>query len=115
MKIHNIKILEKYAGDVLAKKKTFEIRYDDRGYEVGDVIIFNVVDTSNKPKEHTLNNIVWKIIYILDDFDGLRNGYVAMSIKELNGFEILMLAQELYANTKNVYQSINERRKENEI
>lgn len=108
MKIHNIKILEEYARDVLAKRKTFEIRYNDRDYQVGDIIIFVVVDTNNKLKKHSLNNAVWKITYILDDFYGLRNDYIAMSIEEMSGIEILLHAQKLYAETKNTSELTND-------
>ena len=45
MKIHELKILPQYFEKVLDGSKTFELRKDDRGYEVGDILIlkeFNV-------------------------------------------------------------------------
>ena len=44
MKTHNLKLRMDFCDDVLRGKKTFEIRYNDRGYQVGDLIKFRAVD-----------------------------------------------------------------------
>lgn len=41
MKIHKIKENIKYFADVLTGVKTFEIRKNDRDYEVGDILIMS--------------------------------------------------------------------------
>ena len=38
MKIHELKIQPKYFTEVLYKRKNFELRKDDRNYQVGDLI-----------------------------------------------------------------------------
>lgn len=43
MTTHRLKIQEQYADAVLNGTQTFEIRKNDRGYEVGDKIVFDVV------------------------------------------------------------------------
>lgn len=43
MATHRLKIQEQYADAVLNGTKTFEIRKNDRGYKVGDEIVFDVV------------------------------------------------------------------------
>lgn len=43
MTTHRLKIHEQYANAVLNGTKTFEVRKNDRGYEVGDKIVFDVV------------------------------------------------------------------------
>lgn len=50
--IHKIKIEKPYADAVLSGDKTFEIRYDDRGYQKGDVIEFNVIDNNDIEINH---------------------------------------------------------------
>ena len=39
MKTHELKILPKYFGDVADGAKNFEIRRNDRDFEVGDILI----------------------------------------------------------------------------
>lgn len=39
MKVHYLKIAPEYFEAVISKRKRFEIRKDDREYEVGDVIV----------------------------------------------------------------------------
>ncbi len=41
VKCHNVKIESKYFEQVLSGFKTFEIRFDDRGYEEGDFIVLH--------------------------------------------------------------------------
>lgn len=43
MKTHRLKVFIKYADAIMNGTKTFEIRKNDRGYEVGDKIVFDVV------------------------------------------------------------------------
>lgn len=42
--IHRLKILDIFADDILVGNKTFELRYNDRNYQKGDLIRFVVVD-----------------------------------------------------------------------
>lgn len=42
--IHELKIKEKYWRDVWNGKKSFEIRKNDRGFKIGDVIRFIPID-----------------------------------------------------------------------
>lgn len=66
--------------------KTFEIRKNDRGYRVGDKIVFDVVTNEGyavgEAARHPLNGEVYRIDYILDDFEGLAQKYVAFAISK---------------------------------
>ena len=42
--IHKIKILEQFADEIISGNKNFEIRKNDRGYQKGDLIRFEVAD-----------------------------------------------------------------------
>ena len=77
MTTHRLKIQEQYAGAVLNGTKTFEIRKNDRGYEVGDKIVFDVVTN-----EGYAVGAAYRIDYILDGFEGLAQKYVAMAISK---------------------------------
>ena len=63
-----------------------EVRKNDRGYEVGDKIVFDVVTNKSyfvgEAARHPLNGATYRIDYILDDFEGLAQKYVAMAISK---------------------------------
>lgn len=77
MTTHRLKIQEQYADAVLNGTKTFEIRKNDRGYEVGDKIVFDVVTNEGyavgAAARHPLNGAAYRIDYILDGFEGLAD------------------------------------------
>lgn len=77
---HNIKINKEYADSVLNGDKTFEVRYNDRGYQKGDYVIFNVVDKHGEIN-HELNNKRYVITYVLTGF-GLQSDWCVFAIKE---------------------------------
>ena len=59
---------------------------NDRGYRVGDKIVFDVVTNEGyavgEAARHPLNGEVYRIDYILDDFEGLAQKYVALAISK---------------------------------
>lgn len=81
---HSMKIYERYADAVCSGKKTFEIRCeDDRVFEVGDRLMFSVIDKDRKPVlSHALNRIPYKVTYVLRG-NGLAEGYAALAIKAI--------------------------------
>ena len=86
MTTHRLKVFAKYADAIMSGAKTFEIRKNDRGYEVGDKIVFNVVTNEGyavgASARHPLNGATYRIDYILDGFEGLAQKYVAMAISK---------------------------------
>jgi len=78
---HNLKIEQRYLINILQGKKSFEIRFNDRDFQVGDKIRFmplesevvNVCDVC--PGQHP----DFEITYIHSDAF-LQHGYVCMSI-----------------------------------
>ena len=76
----NLKILPKYADEVLRGEKTFEVRLNDRDFKPGDIFKFTVVDKDGKWVPHRLNDKKYRIGYVLKDFDGFAPGYVAFSM-----------------------------------
>ncbi len=80
--IHRLKILDIFADDILEGNKTFELRYNDRNYQKGDLIRFVVVDKGGYVSRHPLGRELFQIIYFLEGW-GLKDGYVALGIQRL--------------------------------
>lgn len=76
---HVLKIKDEYYEAVASGFKRFEIRKDDRGYQVGDTIRFTDLDGNQRRG-------VWAITYILRDCPqyGLKEGYAILGID--NGY-----------------------------
>lgn len=88
MKTHRLKVFIKYADAIMSGAKTFEIRKNDRDYEVGDKIVFDVVTNEGyavgSAARHPLNGTTYRIDYILDGFEGLAQKYVALAISKVD-------------------------------
>ena len=75
-KTHYLKILPNYFTDVINGVKRFELRKNDRGFKVGDVVILRCY----KDGYYDGFNIRTKIIYMLEDFTGLQPGYCILGL-----------------------------------
>ena len=86
MTTHTLKIQKQYADAVLNGTKTFEIRKNDRNFKVGDKIVFEVLANEGydvrAAARHPPNGAFYRIGYILDDFEGLAQKYVALAISK---------------------------------
>lgn len=80
MAVHRIKLREEYADAVYSGEKTFEIRYNDRGYQKGDEIIFHVVDGAGISCSHRINHVLFEITYLIHGF-GLKEDWCVFSIR----------------------------------
>lgn len=74
---HDLKIAFKYFYSVLIGNKNFEVRYNDRNYKVGDILQLYEVDSDGRK---TGDSCIRKVIYILDDSDYLKEGYVILGL-----------------------------------
>ena len=85
MKMHVLKINILYLLDILYHGKSFEIRKDDRGYEVGDLIHF--VDANGNEFTESFDKLVFRITYILRDVPqyGLDKAYCILAIEAIKG------------------------------
>lgn len=81
MKLHELKIKEEYLLEVALGNKTFELRKNDRDYQVGDLIHFNLTNG----KEYSYGKDIYQITYILKDVPqyGLDKEYCILAIKKL--------------------------------
>lgn len=81
MKIHELKIAPKYYKEVLAGFKKVEIRFNDRDYQVGDVLFLN--EWSRVTKRYTGSQIRRKVAQVYKDMPGLKGNYVLLQIEKI--------------------------------
>ena len=83
MKTHDLKTWPEFFEKVATEDKTFEMRLNDRGYAVGDVLKLREFDPSSGA--YSGRWIEKEVSYVLDGgkdgFLGLRPGWVVMSIR----------------------------------
>lgn len=74
MKTHELKIKPKYFDDVISGKKNFEIRKDDRDYEVGDLITLKEYENGHYTGIEAINIPIRYILRNASEY-GLKEGY----------------------------------------
>lgn len=85
--IHDLKCWEEFYELIESGAKTFEIRDNDRNFQVGDVL--HLREYLKWDMAYTGRSLDVEVTYILsDDFIGLREGYVAMQIRMMNEQEV---------------------------
>jgi hypothetical protein len=80
MKVHELKCWPEFFAAVQRWDKMFEIRHNDRSFEVGDVLLLQEWDPATK--EYTGSSVERRISYITDFPSGLRDGYVCMGLHD---------------------------------
>lgn len=82
-KVHDVKLGITFFDDVKTGRKTFELRKNDRGYKEGDIIVMH----EYKDGTTTGRTIEKKIVYMLEDFTGLEDGYCILGLGEVKAGE----------------------------
>jgi len=91
--LHLLKIRQCFLCHILEGQKTFEVRKNDRDFQVGDTICFlPLKDEHYNVYEHISPIPRYQIKYILSGFEGLEEGYVCLAIEPIdsdlgNGFK----------------------------
>lgn len=81
MKKHILKIKFEYAVDILKNGKNFEARLNDRNYEKGDLVKFDVIDCFGT--KMGMDMPIYKITYVLYGGQyGIAEGYCVFGIEE---------------------------------
>ncbi len=80
---HSIKIEQKYLVRILTGEKLFEVRLNDRDYQVGDTLHFLPLENKDGVNAYDIRSPLpeYKITYI-HNFLGMADGYVVLGIKE---------------------------------
>ena len=79
--IHELKILPEHFWPVVNKEKLAEIRYNDRGFEIGDYLKLKEWDESKM--EYTGKIVVRMVIHVAD-LSAFKDGYVLLSMRPLD-------------------------------
>jgi DUF971 family protein len=107
---HELKTWPEFYRAIQENKKTFELRYNDRNYQVGDELLLREFEPCHSCKgkgrvcvEHanddidftdckecggsggryTSHSMLYRVTYILRDHPGIRSGYVIMGLYNL--------------------------------
>lgn len=83
--LHQLKIKQCYLCHILEGTKTFEVRKNDRDFQVGDWIKFLPLEDENYNAYDIKSPIPgYRINYILSDFAGLQQNHVCLAITPVN-------------------------------
>jgi len=74
--IHKLKIKHEYLMDIDSGIKTFEVRKNDRNYQLGDILNLNSIDELGLKFSMDV-----KVVYILDDSNYTKDDYVILGIE----------------------------------
>ena len=86
MKTHILKIKDCYYDRLFRGEKKAEIRFNDRDFQTGDIIKFDVLFENENVSDDYIKLAKWtewKITHILSGYsEGLKEGYCILSIKQ---------------------------------
>ncbi len=77
---YEVKTAPSYFDAAMAGKKMFELRKNDRNYQVGRKLL----QKEFKDNEYTGREILQEITYLLEDYTGLEEGYCILGTKNLD-------------------------------
>jgi hypothetical protein len=82
---HELKIARKHFKPIAGLEKRFEIRKNDRNFKEGDTILLKEYHKG----KYTGKELLVEIGYILQDFEGLADGYIAFTIYVFSSVSII--------------------------
>lgn len=92
MTVHTLKTWTTYFQQMRSGKKTFEIRKNDRGFQLGDLLI--CWDYDPELEQYSGDKLYYRVTYLTDasDFGALSEGFVCMSLSPLE-FPVFLVLQ----------------------
>jgi hypothetical protein len=80
--IHNLKTWPEYFKEVRSKAKTFEVRENDRGFKVGDLLVLH--EYAPQSKSYTGEAEIRAVSYLLEGGEfGISEGFCVMGLQEI--------------------------------
>ena len=89
MKTHYLKATPEYFKDVKYGKKLFDVRFNDRDYQVGDTAVLQ--EWLPHSEQYSGDEITKKITYILDDKVYCSPGFVIVSLGDVTDLSSVSL------------------------
>lgn len=74
---HKLKTHSDYFSDVKGRIKKFEVRFNDRNFQLGDTLL---LQEWNPDTGYTGEELKVKVIYILNNPDYCKEGFVVLGI-----------------------------------
>lgn len=75
-KVHDLKILPIYFNAIVDGSKTFEVRKNDRNFQIGDELYLREFIDG----KYTGNYVIKIVTYALEDKEYLNNGYIILGL-----------------------------------
>ena len=86
---HKLKILATFADAITNGEKTFEVRRNDRNFQKGDLVKFEVIsEQTGNPTPHQIDRQLYRVGYVLRFVDfpaGLSEGFAVFTITKEPG------------------------------
>ena len=80
MNTHELKTLPQYFEQVWSGNKRFEVRKNDRDFQLGDCLVLKEYQQDGR---YTKRLITCNISYVLKDFEGIEKGYCVLGIRSV--------------------------------
>ena len=81
MRTHVLKLQKDFCDPVYTGEKTFELRYNDRGFQKGDRVRFAAIEGETWI-DHPINDEEYEITYVLAGW-GLQRNFVAFGLRNI--------------------------------
>jgi hypothetical protein len=79
MKMHELKIEQHWYDRLVTGEKTHELRFNDKDYQVGDVLLFKLPHGEAYPEQFGITHI----LHCYQFSQGLKDGYCILSLERL--------------------------------
>lgn len=103
LKPKKLKTLPQYFEEVVKGNKKAELRFNDRGFKVGDIYTLEEFDG----KMYTGHSVTVRITHILEGFEGLQEGWCMFSferIEEKENVKEYFNNDDLYKIDEEIYK-----------
>lgn len=81
METHRLKTVQPYFEQCWRGKKNFEIRENDRGFQVGDEVF--LMEYDEQKDELVGRELRGEITYVLEDYPAVKKGHVVFAYRGL--------------------------------
>jgi hypothetical protein len=79
---HTLKTRTEFFSAVWDGTKSFEMRYDDRAFRAGDLLVLQETASNDNGEFYTGRELGAEVTYVLAGLPWLAPGYVCMAIRE---------------------------------
>lgn len=109
---HRLKTVNPFFTESWEERKPFELRYNDRNYQVGDfVMLYEYGKETNPFSGRIVTGVISYVLHATQFPDGLREGYVVFGLQRLSYYSEQKIPEEMYASSpqgQDVYQITEE-------